>query len=114
MTKTAADANRRVAPRRRVRQASKISCITGKFGLGTNVAVALLDVSETGIRLIVQSAVAVGQEVQISLEPIGARRPTGLAAIVVWCIPLADGTHCVGARFDKPLNWMLLQGLSAF
>jgi hypothetical protein len=114
MTKQTSEANRRVAPRRRAKQASKVSCITGKFGLGANVAVALLDISETGVRLIVQSAVASGQEVQISLEPIGARRPTSMAATVAWCIALADGTHCIGARFDKPLNWTLLQGLSAF
>ena len=40
--------NRRAANRRQPRGGSKIVCAAGKYGLGPNVAVSVLDVSETG------------------------------------------------------------------
>jgi len=113
MSKPPSGHNRRAASRSRTKPASKVTCITGKYGLGPNDALELLDVSETGVRLIVQSPLTAGQEVKIGLEALAARRPTTVSAQVVWCVPLADGTHCIGARFDRPLEWGVLLGISA-
>ena len=112
MTEPKPTPNRRRAPRRKPKKSSRVFCYSGRYGLGPNVAVTLLDVSETGVRLVLKVPLAVGDEVEIGLDGIGERRPSKAAAQVVWCIPLADGNHCIGARFDKPLRWMLLQGLT--
>ncbi|HEV3263293.1 MAG TPA: PilZ domain-containing protein [Gemmataceae bacterium] len=106
---TAPDTNRRSAPRRQPKKASKFVCRRGKLGLGPNIAVALLDVSENGIRLIAKTPLEPDTDMEIGLQPIGAHRPTLVIARVMWCIPLADGNHCVGARFEKLLPYAFLQ-----
>ena len=113
MTEPKPTANRRRAPRRKPKKSSRVFCHSGRYGLGPNIAVALLDVSETGVRLILRVPLAVGDEVEIGLDGIGERRPSKAAAQVVWCMPLADGNYCVGARFEKPLRWVLLQALAS-
>ncbi len=52
--------NRRLAQRRPAKHRVKIVCRRGALDLGPNLAVSLLDVSETGARLIVKEAVQPG------------------------------------------------------
>jgi hypothetical protein len=106
---TTPDTNRRSAPRRQPKKASKFLCRRGQLGLGPNIAVGLLDVSESGIRLMVKTPLDADSDVEIGLQPIGAHKPTTVVAKVMWCIPLADGNHCVGARFEKLLPYAFLQ-----
>ena len=114
MSQIKSEVNRRSATRHQPRGGSKIVCATGKFGLGPNVGVSVLDVSETGIRLIVKEALPVGSEVEIGLKSPADRKPTPMPAEVVWCVPTADGNFCVGARFGRPLKYALLQAFSRF
>ncbi len=104
--------NRRCSPRRPAKRSSRVMCVTGKFGLGPNVAVTMLDVSETGIRLVLKTALPLGHEVEISLDSVGGRQPTKIPGEVVWCVPMADGNHCLGVRFSKILKWSVLLSLS--
>lgn len=106
--------NRRGAARRPPKRSSKVLCVTGKFGFGSNVAVALLDVSETGIRLVLTTPLTTGHEVEVSLEAMGDCRPTKISGEVMWCVPMTDGHHCLGIRFNKPLKWTLLSSLTHF
>jgi hypothetical protein len=106
------DTNRRSTPRRLPKKASKFVCRRGKLGLGPNIAVSLLDVSETGIRLIVKTPLEPESDVEVGLQPIGAHKPTVVIAQVMWCIPLADGNHCLGARFEKLLPYAFLQEIA--
>jgi hypothetical protein len=109
--KSIAAANRRSALRRTPKGSAKVHCYAGKYGLGPNVAVGLLDVSEYGVRLIVKTAAKPGREIEIGLETVRGQRPTVVKAEVAWCVELADGNFCLGARFDKPLDWVLLQAV---
>ena len=97
--------DRRVNRRRFPRGGIKITCLRGSLGLGKNLAVSLLDISETGIRMVVSSALDARQEVEVTL--IGPRqcRPIKVRGDVVWCVPAADGTFCIGARFQKRLRF---------
>jgi hypothetical protein len=104
--------NRRRDPRRGAKGSSRAACYTGRFGLGPNVAVRLLDVSEGGVRLVLRDPVLPGHEVVVGLDAPGERRAILITGVVVWCAALADGTHCVGIRLDKPLRWAALQALS--
>jgi hypothetical protein len=82
---------------------SKVTCYTGPCGLGMNVARALLDVSQTGARLLVTQELTAGREVEVGLLGAGQTRRTIRAAHVVWCVATAEGGFCVGLRFQKPL-----------
>jgi len=79
--------------------------------LGSNVAVSLLDLSETGVRLLLKENLRIGQEFELTLES-AASRPVRAVAQVVWSIATAEGQFCVGARFQKALSYAALQALS--
>ncbi len=81
-------------------------CRKGTLGLGPNIAVGLLDVSETGVRLLVKVALPKGQEVEVSLLPPGHAREFRLTGQVVWSQETTDGHHCVGIHFDKLLSYV--------
>jgi hypothetical protein len=80
--------------------------------LGANIAVPVLDISETGIRLMVKSALDKGNETEVSIAGYGQSRPVKLPADVVWAVQAADGTYCIGARFQKRLTYAELGHLT--
>ena len=104
--------NRRRAIRRSPRRATKITCLKGVMGLGPNLALQLLDVAECGVRLVVKQEILKGQEVELTLQGMGHPRPLKLNAEVVWCVPTAEKTYCIGARFRKNLSYADLQQLT--
>ncbi len=97
--------NRRLAQRRPAKNRVKIVCRRGALDLGPNLAVALLDVSETGARFIVKDALQTGRDVSISLEGQSTLRPIPRVGSVAWCVPAADGNFCVGVNFQKRLPY---------
>jgi hypothetical protein len=109
---TPATSNQRRTRRRRPKGSTKFACHTGPFGLGPNVAVQVLDVSEAGVRLVVQAALRPGQEIQVSLEGVARSRPVKAVARVVWAVEAADGNYCVGAQFERTLSYADLQHLT--
>ena len=104
--------NRRLAKRRPPKRSTKITCRKGALGIGPNLALSLLDVSETGIRLVVKEDLKVRQEVEIGLLGIGHQRPIQIMGDVVWCVPAADGNHCLGVKFQRFLSYTDLQQLT--
>jgi hypothetical protein len=106
-----AKANHRRTRRRRPQNHSRVTCHKGPFGLGPNVAVSILDVSEGGIRLVVKVPLERGQEVEVILEGM-ARRPVKVVARVVWCVAAADSHYCIGAHFERSLGYPDLHALA--
>ncbi len=96
--------NRRLTLRRRAKVNVKVTCRNGGLDLGVNIGVAVLDVSESGVRLLLREAVALGQEVSVSLEAPQHRRPILRLANVVWALP-AEGGYCAGVNFQKWLPY---------
>ncbi len=103
--------NRRTSLRRRTRASSKGICRKGTLGLGPNIALALVDVSETGACLRVKEALRVGQEVEVCLQATGNVREIRLTGRVVWVRPASEGSQSVGIHFDKPLSFSAVQDL---
>jgi hypothetical protein len=103
--------NRRLARRKQAKDGVEVTCQKGSWGLGINLAVTVLDVSEAGIRLILNSALDRGQEFTIALHAPGRVRPFKTLANVVWCIETADGNYCVGASFQRRLAYVDLMVL---
>jgi hypothetical protein len=81
------------------------------LGLGANLAVSVLDLSESGVRLVVKTELRPGQGVEVHLEHLTSRA-VKVPAEVVWCLPGADGRFVVGARFVRPLAYADLLALA--
>jgi hypothetical protein len=109
---TTTAANRRAFRRRSPKRATKVSCRLEAAGAGGNLAVSVLDISESGIRLILKAPLAPGQRVEISLEGLWQSRRPPLVAEAVWSLPTSDGNHCVGCRFSRRLPFAEVQTLA--
>lgn len=95
-------ANRRDARRLPPRQSTRAGCFVA--GSTTpDLLLSLLDLSQSGARLILRGSVAVGTELELSLESPQLPQPLRVPMKVVWSLPLTDGRHCIGARFVQPM-----------
>ena len=109
---TSAGHNRRLSRRRPAKGRVKVACRRGALDIGSNLALSLLDVSETGARLMVKQALEPGREVSIGLEGQSSIRPIPRVAVVAWCVAAADGAFCTGVIFQKRLAYRDLLELS--
>lgn len=103
----------RLSLRRNPKRTSKVTCRRGLFGIGPNIAVRLLDISETGIRLMVNTQLEVRKEVEIGLLAPGCLRETMCKGEIVWSVPAQDGNHIIGIRLYKRLEYATVSDLSA-
>src|ERR1700722_14552775 len=94
--------NMRRSRRQSPKRSTRLKAFRNPMGLGPNIAVSVLDLSEGGIRLILKESLAPKAEFEINLETSGSR-PVKAIAQVVWSLPLADGNFCIGASFQKDL-----------
>ncbi len=104
--------NRRTSPRRLPRGSSKAICRKGTLGLGPNLALSLIDLSETGVQLLLREPLPAGQEVEVCLLAPGSPRKVKLTGRVVWSAPAANNSCWVGIRFDKFLSYSAVQEIS--
>lgn len=95
---------RRLSPRRAAKGVLKAVCRQGTLEIGPNLALSVLDLSETGARLVVNEALEPGRRVYVNLEGALGDRPILRGGSVVWSLPTADGAFCVGVQFHKPLQ----------
>ena len=104
--------NHRISLRLPTKTATRATCVKGSLGLGPNLALKILDVSETGLRLVTKAAIEQGQEVEVTLVGPTQGRPVKLLGNVVWCRPGdTEGVYTVGARFQKRLSFRDFQEL---
>ena len=105
--------NRRRSQRRRPRNSAKIECRKGAFGMGPNLATGALDISDTGARLIVRQPMELAAEVEIVINAYGINKPIKRMAYIRWQLELAGGGYCIGAEFQKRLDYRDWQNLAA-
>jgi hypothetical protein len=105
--------NRRQSQRRRTRTSVRIQCRKGSHGLGTNVASAVLDTSESGIRLIVAQPLEPMSEVEIIFDSHGMSASIKRLGKVCWQVKLENGQFCIGVQFQKKLVYCEWQNLVA-
>ena len=109
---TASPANRRRARRCPLGGQTRIECRQGCAGMGRNVAVSTLDVSQTGARLTALVPLARGQEVELQLTGPGLQKPVRRSGKVAWSVLLEDHCYAIGVAFDKPLAYADLQRIA--
>jgi hypothetical protein len=113
MSQTAATVrNRRIDRRRSPKRSVKATCRKGTLDLGLNLALGVLDVAETGVRLLLKVQLSPNQEVTVTLEGLHYPRPVRLEGRVMWCVETADHQFCAGLHFDKRLPYADLQRMS--
>ncbi len=103
--------NQRRCHRKVPKGSTRVRACNNTLGLGKNIALTVLDISETGIRLLLRQPLKVGKEFEIILEGPGTHE-VKLIAKVIWTVETADGEYCVGACFGKPIGYSDLQSLS--
>ena len=101
-------ASRRVAPK----CSTKIGCFRGPMGLGANLAVSAVEVSETGACVVVTAPFTIGEEMEVSLEGVVHRRPIRKMAKVVWCVSAGPDRWRVGVQFHGSLRYSDLSDLA--
>ena len=101
--------NHRKWSRKKPRSTAKVECRRGSFGLGPNLAVELLDISETGIGLILNVPLKPRDEVEVVIPGHGQRKTIKQIARVCWCLQLQDNRFCAGLTFDKWLPFADVQ-----
>jgi hypothetical protein len=106
-------ANRRESLRRKTRASVLLTCRIGALGMGRNISRSVLDLSDTGVRLIVSAELSLPTEVEICITSYGVRQPIKRIADVRWQVELADGTFCIGIEFQKRLTYRDWQALAA-
>lgn len=105
--------NRRKSQRRRPRSTVKLECRKGTSGLGPNIAVSVLDVSDTGARLTVSQPLAQLAEVETIISGYGMRVSIKRLANVRWQLKLENGQFCTGVEFQKRLVYRDWQNLAS-
>jgi hypothetical protein len=102
---TSSLANRRRARRSLVNGHTKVECLKGSFGRGPNVAIAAVDLSEAGVRLIVEAPLTPGEEIELQFSGPGTRKPIRRLGTIVWSVELSPGYYGVGVAFEKDLKY---------
>ena len=112
MSQVQSEANRRASRRRSPKGSTKIRCHRGPMGLGANVGLSVLDVSETGASIVAKESFKVGEEMEVNMEGIVHRRPLKRMATVVWCMPTTEDRFVVGVKFQGTLRYADLNDLA--
>ncbi len=105
-------ANRRRLPRRPPLRGVTVVCRKGNLGLGADLALRLLDLSESGARLRAREELGKGQEVTLALDSPRQSRPVEVVGTVLWCVPAEDASWVVGVTLAKPLPYQVLSLLT--
>ncbi len=100
-------ANTRRSRRLPSKGSTKVKAYKNALGLGPNIAVRALDVSESGVRLVLKEELPAGHEFEVNLEG-PALQPFKCTARVMWVVKAEDGTFLVGASFQKYVGYAQL------
>ncbi len=104
--------NRRASRRRPPKGSTRTLCFRGPMGLGVNLAVSAVEISETGACLLVKEPFAKGEEMEVNLEGLVHRRPIRKMAKVVWCVTAGPDRWRVGVQFHGSLRYADLNDLA--
>ncbi|MCI0461930.1 MAG: PilZ domain-containing protein [Gemmataceae bacterium] len=109
---TASADNRRRSRRHSVNRIARVECRKGALGLGRDLVIQALDISQTGLRLVLKEALKVREQAEILLAGGGLPRALKRLATVAWVLPVGGGGYCAGLNFEKPLPYADLQRLA--
>jgi hypothetical protein len=98
--------NRRSGHRKNPRTNVTVECRRGSLGLGKNLTVSFLDISEGGVRLTVKEKFVADEEVEVVLLGCQVGKPIKRQGKVCWAVPIETGGCCIGVEFEKRLPYI--------
>lgn len=104
--------NRRAFRRRDPSPSVRVECRPMPF-LARNVCVQCLDISETGIRLVIKKELRPNDEVEVLITGGGLTVSVKRIAKVQWVTPAENGLFCVGLFFQKSLPYRHFQAVTS-
>jgi hypothetical protein len=104
--------NKRRSRRQSPKGSTRVRAYRNALGLGPNISAGVLDVSETGVRLLLKETLPIGQEFEVILESVAGSGFVKVIAKVIWVVKTADGQFCTGSEFTKSLSYANLQKLA--
>jgi hypothetical protein len=104
--------NRRASRRLPLRSSVRIECRKDSLGLGPNLATSAVDLSETGVRLVLKAPLEKGQEVEILIGCQGHGQFVKRLGNVMWSQAVPTGAYAVGVHFQKALAFLDYQNVT--
>ena len=101
---------RRLWPRFPPLEGARASCHSGTLGIGRDLAVAVTDISDTGVGLVLSEPLTRGEVVEVGLRAAGADEVRRMG-VVIWAAA-DEGDRCrVGVLFSERLGAETLRAL---
>lgn len=99
------NADRRIVRRRPLKKGVSLTIRKGTMGLGPNLSIGGIELSDDGIQVVIKNEVRKGDEIEVGLTGIGRSKPMVLIADVRWCRPVEDSeTFLVGLKLRRRLS----------
>src|SRR5262249_7171209 len=95
---------RRGSSRKLPKPAVKATLHAGAVGEAPDLAIALLDLSQSGACFATLDSMRPRQEVEVTLRGFAHPRPIRLPAEVVWCMQAPSGTYVLAVAFAQRLS----------
>lgn len=102
---------RRLWPRYPAREGIRVSCHEGTLGVGRDLAVALMDLSDTGIGLILSAPLLRGEVVEVGLRAPEGTEEIRRMGVIIWAAAAEGETCSVGILFSQRLGSDVLRDL---
>ena len=112
-TELTREQNRRRSTRSSARATIRFQCRKGALGLGPNLAIRVLDLSASGVRLVVNKSLECTDEVEVVIDGHGMKGTIRRLGIIRWNEKLESGQFCVGIEFHKFLDFKVWQTLTS-
>jgi hypothetical protein len=97
-------ADHRRLRRKKPKRGTGLTCRKGTLGLGKDLAISIIDISEEGASLLVKEEISTGTEVEITLTAVGVSKRLTALGTVVWCTA-GTTTFAIGVLFRDRLNY---------
>ena len=104
-------AERRLSPRYPPKVSTRVSCREGTLGLGRNLALSAVEMSETGVRLLLSEPVERGRVVEVGLLAPGWKEEILRLGMVMWSTPTPEGGCRVGIQLSQRIPYSALRDL---
>jgi CheY-like chemotaxis protein len=98
--------DRRAFPRLPANTDFKVACFLGCLDYGQNLAMGLLDFSESGLRVALKRPLDIGEEVFLSLDGPCLSRPMICGGTVVWIDKEREEDYAAGVSLDRYLAYL--------
>ncbi|WP_020468632.1 PilZ domain-containing protein [Zavarzinella formosa] len=97
--------DKRLIRRKPVKRGVIARCRRGQLGLGQDLALGIIDISDSGMCLLVKTELRRGEEAEVEMIGVGRSKPIKILCEVRWIVFEDDERFRVGLRFRKRIPY---------